>query len=244
MEGSESEAVYDSVGLNPQLFINEVINTVDDLVDDAFNYFHEEASTGLKVQGTDRAQDLAMGVNVIRKMVQSNVDKRLLMWEQYCLDHCFEVPEGFVLPKSDESPVDSSAFQSAVRDPEVDAQLDSLRNKLSKVGEESAALNRELQILEQQSASSDRLSALVNETLQLYDQHSFHEMFQEMVKTSSELKMKTAKLMTRRAEKVKQNKIDRIYNRYKDSSVMNDSKGFSGSRLEDLQEFIHTMKTM
>lgn len=40
------------------------------------------------------------GVNVIRKMVQSNVDKRLLMWEQYCLDHCFEVPEGFVLPKS------------------------------------------------------------------------------------------------------------------------------------------------
>lgn len=46
------------------------------------------------------------------------------------------------------------------------------------VGEESAALNRELQILEQQSASSDRLSALVNETLQLYDQNSFHEVFQ------------------------------------------------------------------
>lgn len=41
MEGSESEAVFDSLNLNPQLFINEVINTVDDLVDDAFNYFQQ-----------------------------------------------------------------------------------------------------------------------------------------------------------------------------------------------------------
>lgn len=46
------------------------------------------------------------------------------------------------------------------------------------VGEESAALNRELQLLERQSVSSDRLSVLVDETLQLYNQNSFHEMFQ------------------------------------------------------------------
>ncbi|KAM5571048.1 protein MIS12 [Rosa sericea] len=244
MEGSESEAVFDSVNLNPQLFINEVINTVNDLVDDAFDYFQQEASTSLKVEGTDRAQDLAKGVNLIRKMVQSNVDKRLVMWERYCLDHCFEVPEGFVLPKSGETPVDSSVCQNAICDPEVDAELDSLRNKLTKVGEESAALNRELQLLEQQSASSDRLAALVNETLQLYDRNSFHEMFQEMVKTSSQLRMKTAKLKTRKAEEAKQNKIDKIYNRYKDSSVMNDSNGLSGAKLEDLQEFLDNMKTM
>ena len=62
-----------------------------------------------------------------------------------------------------------------------------------------------------------------------------------MVKTSSELKMKTAKLMTRRAEKVKQNKIDRIYNRYKDSSLMNDSKGNSYKMLMKLQlKFINS----
>ncbi|XP_050379225.1 protein MIS12 homolog [Argentina anserina] len=243
MEGSESEAVFDSVNLNPQLFINEVINTVDDLVDDAFNYFHEEASTVLKVQGTERAQDLSKGVDLIRKRVQSNVDKRLLMWEQYCLDHCFEVPEGFVLPKTDEAPVDGTVHQNVICDPEVDVQLDSLRNKLAKVGEESAALNRELQLLEQQSASSDRLSSLVNETLQLYDQNSFHELFQEMVKTSSELQMKTAKLMTRKAEKSKQNKTDRVYNQYKDPSRMHVSNGFSGTKLEDLQEFLDNMNT-
>lgn len=48
-----------------------------------------------------------------------------------------------------------------------------------------------------------------------------------MVKTSSELKMKTAKLKTRKAEEAKRNKIDRIYNRYNDSSTMNYSKGNS-----------------
>ena len=46
-----------------------------------------------------------------------------------------------------------------------------------------------------------------------------------MVKTSSELQIKAAKLKTRRAEKAKQNKIDGIYNGHKDSSVMHDSNG-------------------
>lgn len=39
MEGSESEAVFNSLNLNPQLFINETLNTVDDLVDEAFNFY-------------------------------------------------------------------------------------------------------------------------------------------------------------------------------------------------------------
>lgn len=41
MEGSESEAIFDSLNLNPQLFINEVLNSVDDLVDGAFDFFHQ-----------------------------------------------------------------------------------------------------------------------------------------------------------------------------------------------------------
>lgn len=59
------------------------------------------------------------------------------------------------------------------------SRLTSLLMEVSlQVGEESAALNRELQLLERQSVSSDRLSVLVDETLQLYDQNSFHDMFQ------------------------------------------------------------------
>lgn len=41
MEGSESEVVFESLNLNPQLFINETLNTVDDLLDDAFHFFHQ-----------------------------------------------------------------------------------------------------------------------------------------------------------------------------------------------------------
>nr|KJB84176.1 hypothetical protein B456_N008500 [Gossypium raimondii] len=42
----------------------------------------------------------AKGVNYIRNMIQSSLDKRLAMWEKYCLCHCFTVPEGFSLPKN------------------------------------------------------------------------------------------------------------------------------------------------
>lgn len=39
MEGSESEAIFDSLNLNPQIFINETLNTVDDLFSDAFDFY-------------------------------------------------------------------------------------------------------------------------------------------------------------------------------------------------------------
>ena len=81
MEGSESEAIFDSLNLNPQLFINAALNIVDELIDSAFDHLHQlvsilnfwqflfttlkiygvldrEASTQLKVNGSDRAEDL------------------------------------------------------------------------------------------------------------------------------------------------------------------------------------------
>ncbi|CAN6578006.1 unnamed protein product [Malus baccata var. baccata] len=207
MEGSESEA----------LFINDVLNVADDLVDDAFDHFHQQASTFLKTKGTERAQDLSRGVDIIRKKVQSDLDKKLAVWEQYCLDYVFRVPEGFDPFKNvcsfqfidafnyvfihtpiDEPPVDASLCQNAVVDADLDAELDLLRNELTEVGEENAALNREIQSLEGQSASRDRCSALVNATLQQYDLNSYHEMFQ----------------------------------------------GFSNAKLEDFQAFIAHMKNM
>jgi len=41
MEGSESEAVFDTLNLNPQLFCNEVLNNVDDVLDEAFRFFYQ-----------------------------------------------------------------------------------------------------------------------------------------------------------------------------------------------------------
>ncbi|XP_056170772.1 protein MIS12 homolog isoform X3 [Syzygium oleosum] len=99
MEGSESEAMFESLNLKPQLFINEVVNSVDDLLDEALLFYHQRASNVLGTEGSDRARDLGKGVAYLHNMIQSVLDKHLGMWEKYCLRHCFSVPEGFSFPK-------------------------------------------------------------------------------------------------------------------------------------------------
>lgn len=48
MADEEGDAVFGPpLNLNPQLFVNEVLNTVDDLVDDAFNYYLQSLSFSL-----------------------------------------------------------------------------------------------------------------------------------------------------------------------------------------------------
>lgn len=47
-----------------------------------------------------------------------------------------------------------------------------------KVGKESAALNRELRALEQQSVPNNHFVGLINEALQFYEENSFNGMFQ------------------------------------------------------------------
>ncbi|XP_010110075.2 protein MIS12 homolog isoform X2 [Morus notabilis] len=244
MEGTDSEAVFDSLNLNPQLFINEVFNTVDDLVDEAFNYYLEQASSTLRTDGTDRAEDLSKGVALIRKMIQSVLDKRLVMWEEYCFNHCFEVPEGFSLPKSDEPPSNSSVLQDALYDPNLDAQLDSLRNKLTTVGKESAVLNRELRALEKQSVASGNFAALINETLQSYKDNSFDQMFHEMTRIASELKIKMGKLQTKTMEETRQRKTERLHALNRDSFRLDFSNGIADVKLEDLQGFLAKMKNV
>lgn len=93
-------------------------------------------------------------------MIQSALDKRLQMWEGFCVNHSFAVPQGFVLPKTvgfyvlefayfvhqwcfvesylfinqDESSLYSDQnIQDGSNDLELDAELDSLRNKLNLV---------------------------------------------------------------------------------------------------------------
>ncbi|KAJ6759698.1 PROTEIN MIS12-like protein [Salix purpurea] len=170
MEGSESEAVFESLNLSPRLFINETLNTVDDLLDDAFHFYNQEASNLFKTDGTDRSRFLSEGIAYIRNMIQSDLDTRLGMWEKYCLHHVFAVPKGFSLPQTKESPTETFTCQDLLFDPDLDAQLDILRNRLTMVGKESAGLNHELQALERQSASSDHCSELVSQALQLYGQ--------------------------------------------------------------------------
>lgn len=244
MEGSESEAIFESLNLNPQLFINEVLNLVDDLLDGAFDFYQQEASNLLRTDGTDRSGDINKGIGYIRNMIQGVLDKRLEMWEKYCLRHCFAVPEGFSMPKASETPGDSSINKDVPSDLELDAQLDSLRDKLTVVGKESAELNRELQALERQSVLSNQCTGSVNEALQLYEQNKVHDMFQEMMRTASELRTKMEKMKTKRMEGIERVKTERIYNPDRDLSMRNRDKGLFNAELEDLQEFLANIKNM
>ncbi|CAB4280936.1 unnamed protein product [Prunus armeniaca] len=59
-----------------------------------------------------------------------------------------------------------------------------------------------------------------------------------MMKTTSELWTKIGKLKTRKIEETEHNKADKIYNPHRDPSMMGIGKGFSGEKLEDLQEVL------
>ncbi|OIW19690.1 hypothetical protein TanjilG_18500 [Lupinus angustifolius] len=198
MEGSESETVFESLNLNPQLFINQVLNTVDDVVDEAFDFFYEDASTKFNTEATQRSQEL----------------------------------------RKDESRENGSLHPDVSFDPDIDAQLGSMRKKLAEVGEESEMLNQEIQALERQSSLN---AGYIEEAVRLYEQNSL--LFQEIVTTAAELRTKMTKLKTGMIEENEQVKIKRICTNEMDLSAINPAKGLSNAELEDLQEILTTMKT-
>ncbi|XP_023530578.1 protein MIS12 homolog [Cucurbita pepo subsp. pepo] len=235
MEESKGEVVFDSLNLDPHLFINEALNVVDDLVGDAFDFYQSQASAALKTEGSDRSQDLIMGISRVRTLVQSGLDKRLAMWEKYCLNHCFSVPEDFSLPSNDESPADTSISYGCLYDVDLDTELDSLRNKLSEVRKENVELNLEFLVLERKTASSNSQANYFNEALQLYEQSSVNEMFKEMMGTASDLRAKIGKLKRRKMEDSKLTNVDKVHT---NGDISHHHKGFSNAKLDDIPEIL------
>ncbi|GAY59649.1 hypothetical protein CUMW_196120 [Citrus unshiu] len=122
--------------------------------------------------------------------------------------------------------------------------MDSLRDKLAAVGKESSELSRELQALEKQSSATDHSAGLVSEALQLYDQNSVHDLFQEMVKTASELHMKMHNLKTKRMNDMQHIKVERVNNADRDFCSMNRGKGLYNANLEGIQDCLAELKKM
>ncbi|XP_010450382.1 PREDICTED: protein MIS12 homolog isoform X2 [Camelina sativa] len=241
MEGSKSEAVFESMNLNPQLFINDAINTIEDYVDAAFEFYGQEASKILKIDGSDpaKSQDLSNSIERVRNLIQSVMDKRMEMWEVYCVKYCFAVPDGFVLPKTEESSSSSVYSDQEMKDQDLDAQLDSLRDKLNLVGKRSEELDSELQALERASASREQSVRLVNEALELYDESSVGEMFKEMAKVASDLRARVDTLKTRRMKASESGKVETLNNHGKEFSAMT-----SDGKLEDLEKFQAELRKM
>ncbi|RZC80194.1 hypothetical protein C5167_042770 [Papaver somniferum] len=181
MQGTESEKVFEGLNLNPQLFVDEVINRIDDTVDGAFEFFQQEA---LKLVTEDESNELRTGISSICTVVQGALDKQMDLWEKYCLRHCFVVPEGFTLRKA------------------LDDQLNSVREKLHASGKESAELQKELHGLKLQNNLGQKFSEAVAEALQPYEQNSVHELFEEMLGATPTLHEKLAKMNAKRREEV------------------------------------------
>ncbi|KAL3838196.1 hypothetical protein ACJIZ3_022787 [Penstemon smallii] len=242
MEGSKSEEVFESLNLNPKLFTNEVFNIVDDLLDEAFSYFLKEASTLLKIEGTDRSSELSKGVAYIQNLIQMTLNQRLQKWEEYCLRFCFHVPEEFSLLEINESSKDLPDLD-ALADTDLDAELNSLRDKLTLVGKDSAELARELRALEKQSLSSNQSADSIDEALQLYKTNDTTQMFQELTNMASEFRTKLGNLK-RKSEETQCGIADSLS--VTDPNVLRRHRGngLFSAQLEELQEFLDgTMKS-
>ncbi|XP_051113697.1 protein MIS12 homolog [Andrographis paniculata] len=240
MEATSGEVVFESLNLSPRLFINEVLNVVDDLLDEAFNYFLQEASKRLKTEGTDRAEELSKGVAYIRDLIQSTLDQRMEKWEEYCIRFCFSVPEGFSLPKANEPSGDDLPDLDVLTDTEVDAQLKSLREKLVLVGKESAELDKELRALERQSLASNKSAGFINEALRLYEKNGAPQMFKELTNMASEFRAKVVNLKRSRTEETQSlnERADKLLVKPWDAVRMPRGNGMLPEKLEELQEFL------
>ncbi|KAL0922568.1 hypothetical protein M5K25_006559 [Dendrobium thyrsiflorum] len=195
MEGSKGEEAFEALGLKPKLLINDILNMVDDFVDAAFDFYHQEAVKLLRSGGDGssiNSDDLAKGISSLRYLVEGVLDKQTTLWEKYCLNHCFAVPEGFVLPKNQDS-TRNFLMHSELSNEQLDNQLENLRMKLAAAGKKNAELQREIHSLEKQ----ERNDAVVVETMQLLEQNLVPQIFKDIKEAASELQEKMLEAMVK-----------------------------------------------
>ncbi|XP_031472935.1 protein MIS12 homolog [Nymphaea colorata] len=238
MEGTKSEAVFDSLNVNPQLFVNEVLNSVDDIVDGGFKFYESEAARILGVSDESKLAELSKGVSAVKRFIQSTLNRHLSIWEKYCLTHCFSVPEGFSLPKRDVS--DDTDFHQGepCRNKDLDAELDSLREKLVLAEREAGEMRKEISALEKQSSLSRSYLGAVTEAAEELEENAVDKMFQELLSTAAELRTKLEKLRPTRHEATEDAGVDAM--EIQSSTLPN---GICG-KLEDLLEFANAVKSM
>ncbi|CAD6223687.1 unnamed protein product [Miscanthus lutarioriparius] len=185
-DGGESVAAA-ALGLNPQLFVDEVHGIIADISAGAFEYCLQLRSLRIFLCGSGRtrgrraakavekATDLQRGLNAIHHVVKDRLDKRMANWKKFCLRHCFDVPEGFVAAEDD-----SSCAKESHKDEtsDLNLELDSLRRKLESANKESQNLEREMLSLERQTTYKRQLDSSVSEIQKLFEDKSVQENFE------------------------------------------------------------------
>lgn len=112
------------------------------------------------------------------------------------------------------------------------------------MGKESAELKRELQALESQSMLSGRSAASLTEALELYQQQSVNEKFEELVRTASDFHTKLETLTAKMMEDTEHPRAKRSRVSNGELYRMNNNKGLLSVTMEELQELVDDIKTL
>ncbi|KAJ3706369.1 hypothetical protein LUZ61_010074 [Rhynchospora tenuis] len=232
----ESDSVFDSLGLNPRLFLNDVLNAVDDLTDSAFHHFLQKAPEVIGSVGDEEAQALEKGTKSIQKLVNAAKAKGFGCWETQCLKQLFAVPKGFSLSEYNDSSKDLP-IEVELCDKELDGELDSLRKKLAAAGKEHEELNSEIALLEKGSNFRTKFDASVAETLSLFEDDSIHEAFRDILKEMPKLHQKLSDMRTKSSVNVNNLLVSGSH----DDAVPARDEGFSG-RLEEVRDIINILR--
>lgn len=202
MEGEdEMSAAEAALGLSPQVLINEVLNTVDDVRCDGFEYCLQQGvpeAVGAAT-ATQKAEELERGVNDIHHLVRDVLDQRMSKWELYCLRHCLAIPEGFVAPEDENSSAKVS-HKDGNFDSELDVELNLLRKKLEDANRESEELQREMSSLERQTTHKSTLNSSIAEVVKLFEDKSVQDNIQALVDTIPKLNQKMKVMKRKKVE--------------------------------------------
>ncbi|XP_044440085.1 protein MIS12 homolog isoform X3 [Triticum aestivum] len=232
MEGEdETSMVEAALGLSPQIFINEVLNMVDDV---RFQAFEEGAPAAVgAATATNKAEELERGVNAICNLVTDVLNKRMNNWEMYCLRKCLTVPEGFVAPEDDNSS-SMVLHKDGNSDSELDAELNFLRKKLADANTESEELQREITSLERQATYKSSLNSSITEVLKLYEDKSIQDNIEAIVKAIPKLHQKMKVMKRKKVEAMVGQNVWNV-DCLRDQKRLAPGKGSSPST-EDIQE--------
>ncbi|CAN6348495.1 unnamed protein product [Urochloa humidicola] len=245
-DGDESAAAASqaeaALGLSPQLFVDEVIDIIADISADAFEYCLQEAATpGVLGAATaaEKAEDLQRGLNAIRHVVKDALDKKMANWEKFCFQHCFSIPEGFVVPEDDNA---KESCNEGTTGSYLDVELDSLRRKLESANKESENLQREMSSLERKTANKRKLDSAIADIQKLFEDKLVQEKFEDLAKAIPVLQQKIISMKEKRIETG--SLIDQQVwntNGSRDNMHQTFAKGFT-ARTEDIPEIINILQ--
>ncbi|KAH9330042.1 hypothetical protein KI387_002150, partial [Taxus chinensis] len=209
----KSDSVLGLLNFDPQLFVNDVRNSVDDVIDEGFGFFKEQATKALGVKDDEVVEKLSKAIDGVQYTVQVKLDKHLDTWERYCTMHCFDIPKGLSFPETNypkDSP-DELPCEDRSSDMDLDHELQCLREKLAIAGKESAVLRGELTNMERQAAVTVRHAEALDDALQPLEENSTQDVINEFIRASSVLfGEKMERLKTIKRDRMENQRIERI----------------------------------